>query len=146
MKFLMQIFQGEALEAWSRLSEEEQQGIAADYAALNETPGVTPGEWLAQPDAATTVKVRDGAAVTLGEASVLTFNGDRATGRIWPVGFKPPRLKALTVNAARGADLAPLRSKVGDQTLLLSLQLHPLRLSSSLVMNIFESCVCLHKL
>ena len=25
MKFLMQIFQGEALEAWSRLSEEEQQ-------------------------------------------------------------------------------------------------------------------------
>ena len=42
MKFLMQIFQGEALEAWSRLSEEEQQGIAADYAALNEIPGVTP--------------------------------------------------------------------------------------------------------
>ena len=56
MKFLMQIFQGEALEAWSRLSEEEQQGIAADYAALNEIPGVTPGEWLAQPDAATTVQ------------------------------------------------------------------------------------------
>ena len=41
MRFLMQIFQGEALEAWSRLSEEEQQGIAADYAALNEIPGVT---------------------------------------------------------------------------------------------------------
>ena len=26
MRFLMQIFQGEALEAWARLSEEEQQG------------------------------------------------------------------------------------------------------------------------
>ena len=64
MRYLMQIFQGEALEAWSRLSEEEQQGIAADYAALNEIPGVTPGEWLAQPDAATTVQVRDGATVT----------------------------------------------------------------------------------
>ena len=60
----MQIFQGEALEAWSRLSEEEQQGIAADYAALNEIPGVTSGEWLAQPDAATTVRVQDGATVT----------------------------------------------------------------------------------
>ena len=64
MKFLMQIFQGEALEAWSRLSEEDQQGIAADYAALNEIPGVTSGEWLAQPDAATTVRVQDGATVT----------------------------------------------------------------------------------
>jgi hypothetical protein len=64
MRYLMQIFQGEALAAWSRLSEEEQQGIAADYAALNETPGVTPGEWLAQPDAATTVQVRDGTTFT----------------------------------------------------------------------------------
>ena len=64
MKFLMQIFQGEALEAWSRLSEEEQQGIAADYAALNEIPGVTSGDWLAQPEAATTVRVKEGATVT----------------------------------------------------------------------------------
>ena len=64
MKFMMQIFQGEALEAWSRLSEEEQQGISADYAALNAIPGVTSGEWLAQPDAATTVRVEDGAIVT----------------------------------------------------------------------------------
>ena len=64
MKFLMQIFQGEALEAWSRLSEEEQQGIAADYAALNEIPGVTSGEWLAQPEAASTVRVDNGATVT----------------------------------------------------------------------------------
>jgi hypothetical protein len=63
MRFLMQIFQGEALEAWARLSEEEQQGVAADYAALNEIPGITPGEWLAQPDAATTVRVHDGTAV-----------------------------------------------------------------------------------
>ena len=64
MKFLMQIFQGEALEAWSRLSEEEQQGIAADYAALNEIPGVTPGDWLAQPEPATTVRVQGGSTVT----------------------------------------------------------------------------------
>ena len=61
MKFMMQIFQGEALEAWASLSEEEQQGITAGYAAINETPGVTPGEWLSQPAEATTVRVRDGA-------------------------------------------------------------------------------------
>ena len=64
MKFMMQIFQGEALEAWTRLSEEEQQGVAAGYAAVNETPGVTPGEWIAPPTAATTVRVLDGATVT----------------------------------------------------------------------------------
>ena len=64
MRFMMQIFQGEALDAWARLSEEEQQGIAAGYQAVNETPGVTPGEWLSPPDAATTVRLRDGAAVT----------------------------------------------------------------------------------
>ena len=58
MRFLMQIFQGEALEAWSRLSEEEQQGIAADYAALNEIPASRPASGSTQPDAATTVQVR----------------------------------------------------------------------------------------
>jgi len=60
----MQIFQGEALEAWTRLSEEEQRSVAAGYAAVNETPGVTPGEWLSPPATATTVRVRDGATVT----------------------------------------------------------------------------------
>ena len=64
MKYLMQIYQGEALEVWSQLSEEEQQAIAADYQALNQTPGVTPGEWLAAPDTATTVRVQDGRTLT----------------------------------------------------------------------------------
>ena len=64
MKYLMQIYQGEALEVWGQLSEEEQQAIAADYQALNQTPGVTPGEWLAAPDTATTVRVQDGRTLT----------------------------------------------------------------------------------
>ena len=64
MKYLMQIYQGEALEVWGRLSQEEQQSIAADYQALNETPGVTPGEWLGTPDTATTVRVQDGRTLT----------------------------------------------------------------------------------
>jgi hypothetical protein len=55
MKYLMQIYQGEALEVWGRLSEEEQQAIAADYQTLNQTPGVTPGEW---------VRVQDGRTLT----------------------------------------------------------------------------------
>ena len=30
-------------EAWATLSEDEQQAVYADYKAINETPGVTPG-------------------------------------------------------------------------------------------------------
>jgi hypothetical protein len=34
------------------------------YQAVNETPGVSPGEWLEHPREATTVRVRDGKALT----------------------------------------------------------------------------------
>jgi hypothetical protein len=64
MNYLMQIYQGEALEVWSKLSEAEQQVVTADYQAVNQTPGVTPGKWLAAPEMATTVRVKDGQTVT----------------------------------------------------------------------------------
>lgn len=64
MKFMMQIYQGDALEAWARMSDDEQQVVAAEWGAINSTPGVTPGLGLGQPDAAKTVRVVDGAAVT----------------------------------------------------------------------------------
>jgi hypothetical protein len=64
MKFLMQIYQGEALEAWGRMSEDEQKEIAAGWGAINSTPGVTPGLGLAMPNTAKTVRVVNGAAVT----------------------------------------------------------------------------------
>ena len=64
MKFMMQIYQGEALEAWARMSTDEQQVVAADWGAINSTPGVTPGLGLGMPDTAKTVRVVDGAAVT----------------------------------------------------------------------------------
>jgi hypothetical protein len=64
MRYLMQIYQGDALEAWGRLSQEEQGRVWADYAAINETPGVTTGERMAPPDAATTVRVDDGRTIT----------------------------------------------------------------------------------
>ena len=64
MKYLMQIYQGEALEAQASLSEAEQQRVWADYAAIRETPGVTSGEGLALPETATTVRVQDGRTLT----------------------------------------------------------------------------------
>jgi hypothetical protein len=42
----------------------EQQQIAADYQALNQTPGVVPGTGLQLPETATTVRVKDGETLT----------------------------------------------------------------------------------
>jgi hypothetical protein len=64
MKYLMQIYQGDALTTQAQLSDAEQQQVWADYAALNATPGVTVGEGLGLPDTATTVRVQDGRTLT----------------------------------------------------------------------------------
>jgi hypothetical protein len=64
MKYMLLIHQGDTpappSEEWDRLSEEEQKAVYADYQAINETPGVTPGEWMEPPETATTVRVEDG--------------------------------------------------------------------------------------
>ena len=64
MKFVMLIYQGTTplpgSDAWKAVPEEEQKAIYADYAALNKTPGVTPGLPLGLPGVAKTVQVRDG--------------------------------------------------------------------------------------
>jgi hypothetical protein len=64
MKYVLLIHQGDTptpydQEAWSQLSEEEQQEISKAYQDINQTPGVTPGLQLQAPDAATTVRVQD---------------------------------------------------------------------------------------
>jgi hypothetical protein len=69
MKYMLLIYQGDTPtprdpEAWGRLSEEEQQAVFADYQALNQTPGVTPGQQMQEPDVATTVQVKDGNTLT----------------------------------------------------------------------------------
>ena len=69
MKYMLLIQHGEASspdspEAWAQLSEDEQRAIAADYQAINETPGVAPGQWLQPPEAATTVRVQGGKTLT----------------------------------------------------------------------------------
>jgi hypothetical protein len=69
MKYMLLIHQGDAPtpldpEAWATLSHEEQQKVAADYQAINQTPGVTPGQGLQPAETATTVRVDDGQTLT----------------------------------------------------------------------------------
>ncbi len=68
MQYIMFIYQGSTplpgSDAWAALTEEEQQQVYADYGALNQTPGVTPGAPLGLPDDATTVRVEGGRTVT----------------------------------------------------------------------------------
>jgi hypothetical protein len=69
MKYMLLIHQADAPtprspEAWATLSDEEQQTVYADYQAINETAGVTPGMQLDDPATATTVRVQDGKTLT----------------------------------------------------------------------------------
>src|SRR5262245_36660625 len=63
MKYMLLIHHGHTPgepEPWVALSQQEQQAVAADYQAVNQTPGVTPGTGLDVPETATTVRVEDG--------------------------------------------------------------------------------------
>jgi hypothetical protein len=68
MQFVLMIYQGTTplpnTEAWSSLSEDEQRAIYADYATLNQTPGLTPGLPLGLPENAKTVRVDNGTTLT----------------------------------------------------------------------------------
>jgi len=64
MKFVLLIYQGTTPlpgeERWKTLSEAEQKQIYAEYAKLDQTPGMTPGLPMGLPEAARTVRVVDG--------------------------------------------------------------------------------------
>ncbi len=68
MKYVMLIHQGSTplpgTPEVDRLSEDEVKQIYADYQALNQTPGVTPGVPMDKPENATTVRVEDGKVLT----------------------------------------------------------------------------------
>ncbi len=64
MKYVVLIYQGDALERQATLSEDEQKQVYADYQGLNETPGVTPLPPLGLAENATTVRVVGGKTLT----------------------------------------------------------------------------------
>jgi hypothetical protein len=69
MKYMLLIHQGDAPtprtpDEWAKLSEDEQKAVYADYQAINQTPGVTSGLQLGDPETATTVRVEDGKTLT----------------------------------------------------------------------------------
>jgi hypothetical protein len=68
MKYMLLIQQGDTplpgTPEWDSLSEEEQKRVYADYQAINQTPGVTPGQWMESPETATTVRVENGQTLT----------------------------------------------------------------------------------
>jgi hypothetical protein len=68
MKYMMLIYHGTTptppSEEWDRLPASEKEQIPADYQAVNQTPGVTPGVWMEGPETATTVRVGDGRTLT----------------------------------------------------------------------------------
>ena len=64
MKYMLLIHHGTTAlpgsPEWDRLSEDEQRAVYADYQAINESPGVTPGVWMEAAETATTVRVENG--------------------------------------------------------------------------------------
>jgi hypothetical protein len=68
MKYMLLIHQGTTplpgTEQWKALSDEQKQGVYGAYKAINETPGVSPGQRIEAPAMATTVRVQDGKTLT----------------------------------------------------------------------------------
>jgi hypothetical protein len=68
MKYMLLIHQGTTpvpgTEAWENLSQEEKGAVYANYQAVNQTPGLTPGQQMQPAELATTVRVRDGKTLT----------------------------------------------------------------------------------
>jgi len=67
MQYVLLIYQGTTplpnTPEWASLAADEQKAIYADYAALNNTDGLTPGLPLGLPEKAKTVRVDNGRTV-----------------------------------------------------------------------------------
>jgi hypothetical protein len=68
MNYLLLINQGSSPtpddeQAWASLSDEEKKAVFADYQAISQTPGVTPGQRMQTPEMATTVRVQGGKTI-----------------------------------------------------------------------------------
>ncbi|HEX2371444.1 MAG TPA: YciI family protein, partial [Solirubrobacterales bacterium] len=64
MQYLLQIYSGDAIAQFEKLSEDEQTQVLGEYYAISETPGVIGGDQLQPAETATTVRVEDGKTLT----------------------------------------------------------------------------------
>jgi hypothetical protein len=60
MKYLLQIYPGDATGEGERLSEDEENAVLAEYLAIGQSPGVIGGGQLQPIETATTVRVENG--------------------------------------------------------------------------------------
>jgi hypothetical protein len=60
MQYMLQIYTGDAMEAYEKLSEPEQQAVMAEYMAISGMPGISGGAQLQPSSTATTVRVENG--------------------------------------------------------------------------------------
>jgi hypothetical protein len=60
MKYLLEIYPDGGMEAFERMSADEQQAIVEEYRAIHRAPEVIGGDQLQPAETATTVRVKDG--------------------------------------------------------------------------------------
>jgi hypothetical protein len=64
MKYMLQIYSGDATANFESLPEDEQKAVLGEYLAISDAPGVTGGAQLQPATTATTVRVQDGRTLT----------------------------------------------------------------------------------
>ena len=102
MKYMLMIHQGATPtpldpEAWATLSEGEQQAIYAAYKAINEMPGVTPGNGLQAPETATRSRCR------AARRSRLTVRSSRPRKRSTATSSMRPTTSTQRSSSRRGS-------------------------------------------
>ena len=115
MKYMLLIHQGTTPTPGHRrrgttLSDDEQDAVYADYKAINETPGVTPGVQMQPPETATTVRVEDGRTLTTDGPFVET---KEALGGYLLLRGRRPRRRDRARRADPGGPASAARSRSG---------------------------------
>ena len=64
MKYALLVYPGSSVEAFERMSDEEQRSVRAEFMSLAEEPGVVAHGQLTPAESATTVRVDDGRTLT----------------------------------------------------------------------------------